>query len=702
MYTQYLYVTDRTAPEATINAATGTSIRKDNCVAPVSITFTATDACAGATGTESQNATTANPSIAIERVRLRTYTASYQGSAAPSPVNSFQANEQASTIADVAGAQVSPSQALNLGTKNGEAWTYSANLARGWYGLIVVVRDDCGNLSTQKELTFRVVDDQPTSPICYNGLSTDLMTTPMGGRMEVWASDFIAERKVYDCTGTGVAEPSNANLVQLEKYWVVKDDNGDGNFNATDGLAAATNAQGLAIFVPTGAANNSVIFDCDDLGDVAVRLYTRDEAGNWAWCETFAKITDARGVCPSGPGTQSAAVAGAIATESNLNVEGVEVSLSGDATMSYATNVNGQYNFAGLKKGYDYTVTPQLDKNYLNGVSTFDLVLITKHILGVQPLNSPYKLIAADVNNSRSVTTLDLIQLRKLILNIDTKFANNTSWRFVDSSFKFSNPANPWAAQFPEVANLNDVAADVRANFVAVKIGDVNGNAVASSQVRTNGTFGLNVSEQALKAGNEYTVVFSGDLSQVEGYQFTLALDGNAVELVNLEAGIAVEENFGIFAKEGVVTASWNGEAGNGNLFSLVVRAKADANLSEVLNLNSRYTAAEAYNKAGEQLNVALNFTGAQPVAAGFDLKQNTPNPFAGETVVGFNLPVAGDATLTVQDVTGRTLRVIKGAYAQGYNQVILKSNDLKATGVLYYTLESGEFRATRKMVILE
>ena len=73
-------------------------------------------ACAGATGTESQNATTANPSIAIERVRLRTYTSAYQGSASPSPVNSFQANEQASTIADVPGTQVSPSQALNLGS----------------------------------------------------------------------------------------------------------------------------------------------------------------------------------------------------------------------------------------------------------------------------------------------------------------------------------------------------------------------------------------------------------------------------------------------------------------------------------------------------------------------------------------------------------------------------------------------------------
>lgn len=52
------------------------------------------------------------------------------------------------------------------------------------------------------------------------------------------------------------------------------------------------------------------------------------------------------------------------------------------------------------------------DNDPLNGVSTYDLSLITKHILGLAPFSSPYKLIAADVNNSRSVTTLDVIQLR--------------------------------------------------------------------------------------------------------------------------------------------------------------------------------------------------------------------------------------------------------------------------------------------------
>jgi hypothetical protein len=681
MYTQHIFVHDKTAPVIADQTVAPFVQNKNTCLGPVSITITATDNCAA---TEIQNANSnATGNLAIERILLKP-----NGGAAVT----------------VASTKVSPNHALNGDAKGAGSWTYSDNLPLGNHSLLVVVRDDCGNLSLQKEIPFSVVDNDPIAPICFHGLSTDLMLNPAtgNGEMAIWATDFKAS-DVYDCNGQGPkTDPTNANHEVITKYYVVKDVNGDGAWTTADGLKVDAKSGNL---IPT-TPSTSVVFTCDDLqgeteATVFVRLYTVDEQGNWGWCETYANITDARGVC-SGPAAGAAAVAGAIATESNLNVEGVEVSLSGDATMTYATNVNGQFNFNNLKQGYDYTVTPQLDKNYLNGVSTFDLVLITKHILGVQPLNSAYKLIAADVNNSKSVTTLDLIQLRKLILNIDTKFANNTSWRFVDASYKFANAANPWAAQFPEVVNLNDVSADVRANFVAIKIGDVNGNAVASSQVRTAGTFGLNVADQSMKAGNEYTVVFNGDLSQIDGYQFTLGLDLNAVELVNLEAGVAKEENFGIFAKEGVITASWNGDANSSNLFTLVVRAKADANLSEVLSLSSRYTAAEAYNKAGEQLNVALNFTGSQPVAAGFDLKQNTPNPFAGETVIGFNLPVAGDATLTIQDVTGRTLRVVKGTYAQGFNQVTLKANELKATGVLYYTLESGEFTATRKMIIVE
>lgn len=701
MYTQYIFVHDVDAPVVTtvVNEKT---FSKANCVSTQKITITATDLCA-AREIQTQPSGSGTSGVAIERVILIP-----QGG---SPINIVNGDD----ITGVNLGDVVTTNLLDGDNKGTNSWVYNGtNLPDGTHELRVVVRDDCGNLSKQSSTYFTVGDDIGTAPICINGLSTNLLPDVTGGTLSanIWATDFLASA-VYDCNGQGTnVDPDNAKLKEITapaNYFVYKDSNKDGKIDASD--AGLTTVGGVVVPNAPGQANRSINITCADLTSftgnppsgtrsVLIRVYNRDLRNNWAWCETFVSVDNATS-CAGGTST-SAAVAGAITTESNLNVEGVEVNLSGKAAMTYMTNAQGQFSFNGLAKGYDYTVTPQLDKNYLNGVSTFDLVLITKHILGVQPLNSAYKLIAADVNNSKSVTTLDLIQLRKLVLNIDTKFANNTSWRFVDASFRFPNAANPWATQFPEVANLNDLAVDARANFIAVKVGDVNGNAVASASARTAGTFNLNVDDQQLKAGNEYRVAISGDLSSIEGMQFTMNYNNKLVELVNIEYGVAKEEHFGIFTKEGVITASWNGNASNGVIATLVFRASADANLSEVLNLNSRYTAAEAYNRSGEQLGVALNFAGAQSKVAGFELKQNTPNPFAGETVIGFNLPVAGEATLTIQDVTGRTLRVVRGQYAEGYNQVTIKSADLGATGVLYYTLEASDFVATKKMIIVE
>lgn len=680
MYTQYIFVHDVDAPVVTV-VVNEKTFSKANCVSTQKITITATDLCAAREIQTQPSAPGGTSGVAIERVILVP-----QGG---SPINIVTGND----ITGVNLGDVVTTNLLDGDNKGTNSWVYNGtNLPDGTHELRVVVRDDCGNLSKQSSTYFTVGDDIGTAPICINGLSTNLLPDVTGGTLSanIWATDFMASN-VYDCNGQGTnTDPDNSKLKEItapENYFVYKDSNKDGKIDATD--AGLTTVGGQVVPNNPGQANRSINITCADLTSftgnppagtqsVLIRVYTRDGRGNWAWCETFVSVDNAT-ACAGGAAT-SAAVAGAITTESNLNVEGVEVNLSGKAAMTYMTNAQGQFSFNGLAKGYDYTVTPQLDKNYLNGVSTFDLVLITKHILGVQPLNSAYKLIAADVNNSKSVTTLDLIQLRKLVLNIDTKFANNTSWRFVDASFRFPNAANPWATQFPEVANLNDLAVDARANFIAVKVGDVNGNAVASASARTAGTFNLNVEDQELKAGNEYRVAISGELSSIEGMQFTMNYNNKMVELVNIEYGVAKEEHFGVFTKEGVITASWNGNASNGVIATLVFRASANANLSEVLNLNSRYTAAEAYNRAGEQLGVALNFAGAQSKVAGFELKQNTPNPFAGETVIGFNLPAAGEATLTIQDVTGRTLRVVRGQYAEGYNQVTLKSADLGAT----------------------
>jgi hypothetical protein len=565
---------------------------------------------------------------------------------------------------------------------NGQFEIKVSNLPEGTHDLIVVGRDECGNLSLPTRIPFVVKDCKAPAPICINGLSVDLMPDGNnGGMMTVWATDFVAS-KIYDCNGQDASKGDPSGRPLITKYSV--------------------NRVKEAV-VPT---QTSISVNCADLelGFILVELHAWDEAGNHDFCVTFVEVQDNNKVCP-GSATSPVSIAGTISTEGAANLQGANITLSGAASQTATTPTNGAYAFVNLTKGGDFTVTPQLDKNHLNGVSTFDLVLIQKHILGIQALNSPYKLIAADVNNSKSISTLDMIQLRKLILNIDQTFQNNTSWRFVDAAYVFPERSNPWSANFPEVVSVNDFAASVTANFVAIKVGDVNASASVSSatsaEVRTNGHFKLNTIEQSLKSGNEYRVAFSAnDLQNIQGYQFALNLDQSKVELLDIEYGVAKAENFGIFKNEGLITTSWNGKYEPGVLFTLVLRAKADAKLSSALSLN-RLVSAEAYNQHNENLGVALNYQGVS-IADVYELKQNTPNPFSDETVIGFTLPKATKATLSIRDVKGALIYKVEGNYTKGSSQVVLKKSQLGASGVLYYTLETTEFTATKKMVILE
>jgi len=65
-------------------------------------------------------------------------------------------------------------------------------------------------------------------------------------------------------------------------------------------------------------------------------------------------------------------------------------------------------------------------------------------------------------------------------------------------------------------------------------------------------------------------------------------------------------------------------------------------------------------------------------------------------------LPKASNATLSIYDVSGKTLKVITANYARGYNEVTINRNNLGAAGVLYYQLDTDVNSAVKKMVVLE
>ena len=130
------------------------------------------------------------------------------------------------------------------------------------------------------------------------------------------------------------------------------------------------------------------------------------------------------------------------------------------------TPTSGLFSFENLTDGADYTLHFSKDDIAINGASTFDLVLIARHILGISSL-SQYGIWAADVNNSSTVTTLDMIQERRVILGIQQTFPG-VEWAFGEADETFPG------GQI-DVPNLN---ADIDLDVIGVKRGDVNDSAV--------------------------------------------------------------------------------------------------------------------------------------------------------------------------------------------------------------------------------
>jgi len=547
-------------------------------------------------------------------------------------------------------------------------------LPYGTHKIKWIVEDGCGNEAVC-EYTFIVKDCKAPTVVCLNGLAVNIMPT---GMIAIWASDFLQYTE-DNCTPVSKLSIAIRRVGQAD---------GQGN---TTGFPR--NAD--------GSPQTSVTFTCLDLGTQEVELWSIDLAGNADFCQTYIIIQDNLGSCAGG-----ATVAGVLATEAAAGLEEANVEAAGNGvgipafSKSATTNDKGEYMFSkGLPFTSNSTVTPTNDQSPLNGVSTYDLVLISKHILGLEPLSTPYKMIAADANKSGSITTFDIVEIRKMILGIYTDLPNNTSWRFVDKSFSFPEPTNPFKTVFPENKTFASIAMSMLGeDFVSVKIGDVNGSAVANSLMasedRTAGTLLFDVEDRAVKAGEEFAVTFKSAAAS-QGYQMTLGLSGLTVSEI-VKGDKVGEQNFGVFAD--ALTVSVDGA----QEFTVRFRAAKSGKLSEMLSVSSRITKSEAYTAAGEREGVALRFNqnGVSTVSGiGFELYQNQPNPFVGKTFIGFHLPEAATATLTVFDESGRTVYIQKGDFAKGYNTLSVDRESVSAIGVLYYKVETSTDSATKKMI---
>lgn len=534
------------------------------------------------------------------------------------------------------------------------------NVSPGVYEVIYFAIDDCENQSSC-ETTIEVVDCTPPTPICQ----TQVVATIEAGT------------------------PPSVGLFAP-----------DLNNGSTDNCPG-----GLLFSFSSDPGDLGRVFFCDDLGQQTLTLYVSDLAGNQDSCDIFILVQEpSPGFCG---GTPSMTLPGNIYTEQSVGIEGVEVATSQGFTS--ITDGDGAYSVAYQDMGSSFEVTPFLDSDPSNGVTTFDALLVVKHVLGTEPLNSPYKIIAADVNGTNSVTTFDALVIRQMVLNAISEFPAG-SWRFVPEDYSFPNPNEPFASSFPESSTIPIPAPAFGPDFIGMKVGDLNNSADPNFAFEVNdrsyeGIVKFSLPDLYVQKGKVIEVPLILPNEVLHGFQFAIEFDEDQLDLINIDGGILDDKSWAqSSSKSSVLKVSWYSaipleQSIKAQAMTLNFMAKNSGNLNQMISLSQNDLAPEAYTSDLNVMEIKLDFDNAGSSSDNLILHDIRPLPFLEFTLIPFEIPNADQVELLVFDLSGRAVKHERLHVTKGYNEFKIIAEDLPTQGVYLFQIRTSSGTLEGKLV---
>lgn len=457
------------------------------------------------------------------------------------------------------------------------------------------------------------------------------------------------------------------------------------------------------------------MFDCDDIGEQPIQLWVTDINGNQDFCTTSLDVQDNNNVdfCPD---NLKVDISGELMTEEAEYINKVNVVLEG-GEQTYTTNETGAYSFVDMPTGGSYIVNPDKNIDFDNGVSTFDIILIQKHILGIELLNSPYKYIAADVNNNEQISGQDIIEIRKLILGQTDEFTSNTSWKLIDADHTFIDPMNPWIGEIPEEYMISDLQGNMIIDFTGVKIGDVNNSAQPNNlvgeqiDVRTNNNLSLVFEDAEYEAGQEAWIpVYASNFEQIIGFQFGATLKNGAI-IKDLK-GVALNlnaSNYRINEAANSVALVWHESDAvrmdeETVLFEMLVEFSIDMSSENMVIADDQILRNESYDVELNVSNIEIGTRNDAKVfdQTRFDVSQNEPNPWMNSTNITINSEIKGEGVLRIMDMQGKVILEKTLAVNKGETIHTIQNTEILANGVLYYEFQLGDKKIMKKMILIE
>lgn len=448
----------------------------------------------------------------------------------------------------------------------------------------------------------------------------------------------------------------------------------------------------------------ALTYGCEELDSQIVELWAKDRLNNAGHCTIYLSVNDEDGFCEKPPllcartfwnGELVTPVKYKmlwVDTAQKLIVHPLPAQPGGCGAMNYLPPVSS------------FSLVAECDTNPLNGVSTFDLLLISRHILGLQPFDAPWKWFAADVNKSNSVTTFDIVEIRKLILGIYDKFPQVKSWRFFPAGCDFQ--PNPFATFCPPeysfiTTPLWSYPSEIP--FDALKTGDVNASANVDASFTSDAAdsreqpVSLRLPGLSLRAGEFYDFPLQiAEPGEWLGLQFALQFDPEIIEIEIVRPGNlpGLDENSFAQPQPGILNFSWFNPVPEAifpgeNVLNLRVKALQSAEIHEAIQLKNERLTAEIYTSGTAIRPLRLIFEDdegqSEPV-----IFQPQPNPTTAGVCIPVRLIRPEMACLEVLDFSGKIIFQKQILLESGSQMFEIPASVFSAAGIYCWRLRLG------------
>ncbi|HOY32564.1 MAG TPA: T9SS type A sorting domain-containing protein [Bacteroidales bacterium] len=348
---------------------------------------------------------------------------------------------------------------------------------------------------------------------------------------------------------------------------------------------------------------------------------------------------------------------------------------------------------AGVDGAYDLGLNPQ--KTYLidasavfpwGGVNSTDALLVRRASIGLSVLNRLQD-TAADVNHSNTISSTDALLIRRRVVGQIDNF------QIKDIVFLKDTIVLADTNITHDIKTL--CAGDVNGSFTPVMLKNSGIELFEKGEIFTNRDQNIDLpilcENMIQPAAVTLIIDYPEKFADVEGISSSLP-------------GLLYS------ARKGKVVIAWDSLSPavfNSNDVLCVLHLKVSENASEKDNIALSLDAASEFaDKTADIMHgVRLSYPDIRITPdLDFELSQNHPNPFRGETEIGYVLPEEGNVLLKAYDVLGQEVGTLVSTVQKAGKYTIRFDGSGLKSGAYYYkiTVEgvTRNFNATRSMII--